>query len=82
MNMRNKSYKRTIIFALTLFVILTISIIIGCNKPIDIGKQPKFVAVAFGEDGAYSIDGIKWKRATLPVNAAWETVCYGDQPSH
>ena len=65
------------IFALTLLVVFNVSLIVGCNKPIDIGKQPKFVAVAFGEDGAYSIDGIKWKRATLPVKAAWESVCYG-----
>lgn len=39
----------------------------------------KYVAVACGSNNsAYSTDGIKWSLATLPAEANWFALCYGN----
>ena len=45
-------------------------------------KQGRFVAVSGGYVGsntaAYSEDGINWTQTTMPENANWQNVCYGN----
>jgi hypothetical protein len=38
----------------------------------------KFVAIANGNTGAYSTDGITWTETTLPSSASWNAIAYGN----
>jgi hypothetical protein len=87
----SKAYCDSVIKIKVILLTIIALLFISCNKDTQVvnsryeyGKSAskkisRFVAIAQDSaQAAYSGDGIKWSSTTMPYEAAWIEVCYGN----